>query len=273
MKKLILLLGALLCSQFANAACTPATLMFTQYVNSSGNPCSSCTIEAFDEGTTTPALMYSDSACSSLGTSVTLNSNGLPSSLIWLDNTKNYKFVLKDSSGTTMATADALPPIGKGDSTIAGNLALTAAGATDRTIDVYNTNGGLEIQVDGATGDVELWNTNSSGTAEDQLFDCPRNSGNSYCAGYYNNSKRWESSSEGFDVTGDFTASGSGPHAFGGTNGSAQFFVSGSFLSDGSGSTASGFRLDSTITGHSLDSDGVFGFFFNPNLWAKSTTS
>lgn len=79
--------------------------------DTNGDLLSGGVLYAYLAGTTTPKAMYTDAAGTSLGTSVTLNSSGQPASggspvVIWLDDSVDYKFVLKDSGGTTLWTVD-----------------------------------------------------------------------------------------------------------------------------------------------------------------------
>jgi len=89
-------------------AYAPLTKIPQQFFNNLGNPLVGGTISAFLAGTSTPTNMFSDNAGTVAGTTVTLDSRGEPTTfkLIWLDSTKNYKFILKDSSGTTIDTWD-----------------------------------------------------------------------------------------------------------------------------------------------------------------------
>lgn len=82
-----------------------------QFFDTSGNPLSGGSLTFYAAGTTTPAAVYSDSTLStSLGSVVTLNSAGRPSSggnavTVYLGNS-SYKILLKNSGGTTIWTAD-----------------------------------------------------------------------------------------------------------------------------------------------------------------------
>lgn len=76
-----------------------------QFFSSAGAPLVNGTLETYLAGTTTPVATYSDSGLSSSnGTTITLDSRG--ECVLWLDDTKTYKFVLKDSSGSTQWTVD-----------------------------------------------------------------------------------------------------------------------------------------------------------------------
>lgn len=80
-----------------------------QYFDANGDPLASGTIEFYLAGTSTPTPIYSDSAGTSLGTSVTLNSIGAPQSgggtavALFFDTNIIYKIARKDSAGTAIA--------------------------------------------------------------------------------------------------------------------------------------------------------------------------
>lgn len=85
------------------------------FFDANGVPLSGGTLDAFLAGTTTPTAMYTDSAGTSAGVSITLNARGEPevsgnTVVVWLDNSKKYKFVLKSSSGSTIWTFDDIEP-------------------------------------------------------------------------------------------------------------------------------------------------------------------
>jgi len=92
-------------------AYAPLTKIPQQFFDNLGNPLVSGTLYAYLAGTSTPTNMFSDNSGTVAGTSVVLDSRGEPTTfkLIWLDSTKNYKFILKDSTGTTIWTIDNIP--------------------------------------------------------------------------------------------------------------------------------------------------------------------
>lgn len=82
-----------------------------QWLDSSGNPLASGTLETYEAGTATPLATYSDSGLSvSNGTTITLNAGGYPQvsgvevAIFLLP--RAYKFILKNSAGVTQRTAD-----------------------------------------------------------------------------------------------------------------------------------------------------------------------
>ena len=70
-------------------------------------------IEFYLAGTSTPTNLFSDNSGTSIGTSVTLNSGGMPESggsvvTLFRDADIDLKLTLKDASGTEISTADNL---------------------------------------------------------------------------------------------------------------------------------------------------------------------
>jgi hypothetical protein len=75
------------------------------FLDNSGNPLASGTINAYQEGTTTNKDTYTDQTGSTTNANpVVLDSNGRAD--IWLDVDTGYKFLIKDSSGTEIDTID-----------------------------------------------------------------------------------------------------------------------------------------------------------------------
>ncbi len=206
-KRFIVLSLAILLSSNAFGAFTAATRLPHQYMDANGDPCSGCVLSAFDSGTTTPAIMYSDNAGTSLGTSDTLTSTGYTTSpIIWLDNSKDYKFVLKTSAAVTIWTADTIVPEGKGGTTIEGNLVISASDATARSVTVYNTNGGMQFLADATTGDFYLKQVNSSGADEEDWIFGDRSDGSLTL--YQNDSPFLDADGTSVDLTGLITSAG-----------------------------------------------------------------
>lgn len=82
-----------------------ATLPKFQFSNALGLPMSGGTLTSYLAGTTTPVTTYQDEALTSANTNpITLDSRG--ECTIWLDSTKDYKFVLKNALGVTQWTVD-----------------------------------------------------------------------------------------------------------------------------------------------------------------------
>lgn len=103
-------------------------------MNVNGNPDSGGTLEFYRAGTSTPQELYSDADGTSVGTSVTLNSRGLPEAggnvvTLYHENTISLKIVWKNASGQTIYTADNLTFPGSFDSDSSDKLAGVEAGA------------------------------------------------------------------------------------------------------------------------------------------------
>lgn len=74
------------------------------FVDSSGAPCSGCALYSYAAGTTNPQPTYKDASETAQNTNpVILDASG--SAAIWIGSSA-YKFVLLDSSGTTLWTVD-----------------------------------------------------------------------------------------------------------------------------------------------------------------------
>lgn len=86
----------------------PLTPLVQQFFDNLGDPLVSGTLNAYVAGTSTPTNFYSDSTGTIAGSSITLDSRGEPTTikLLWVDTAVVYKFVLKDSTGTTIWTED-----------------------------------------------------------------------------------------------------------------------------------------------------------------------
>lgn len=95
------------------------------FPSSAGVPLVGGTLETYLAGTTTPVATYADQGLSSSnGTSITLDARG--ECVLWLDETKTYKFVLKNSLGVEQYTVDNisgvlnLASLGFGAATLSG---------------------------------------------------------------------------------------------------------------------------------------------------------
>ena len=87
-----------------------------QFVDGNGDPLSGGTLEFYLSGTSTPTNLFSDNAGTSIGTSITLNSSGYPSSggnviTLFRDTAINYKIIGKTAAGVTIWTADTLTSV------------------------------------------------------------------------------------------------------------------------------------------------------------------
>jgi len=116
---------------------------FNPQFHANGVPLASGTIEFFIADTSTPQDVYSDNTGTVLGTTVTLNSEGRPPSYIFRDTGVRYKYILKNSSGTTIETINDID-LGYGDfisslSTTAGTAASPAISLGDGAVNDGNT--------------------------------------------------------------------------------------------------------------------------------------
>lgn len=101
-------------------AYVPLINLVPQFFDNLGDPLVGGTLNAYVAGTSTPTNMFADNAGTVAGTSVTLDSRGEPTTikLIWLDDTVTYKFILKDSTGSTIWTEDNIVPASVTDGSI-----------------------------------------------------------------------------------------------------------------------------------------------------------
>ena len=76
-----------------------------QFLGANGAPLVGGTLTTYLAGTTTPTATYQDEALTAANTNpIVLDARG--ECLLWLDSTKNYKFVLANSSGVVQWTVD-----------------------------------------------------------------------------------------------------------------------------------------------------------------------
>ena len=104
-------------------AYVPLINLVPQFFDNVGNPLVGGTLNAYVAGTSTPTNMFADDTGTVAGTSITLDSRGEPTTikLIWLDDAVNYKFILKDSAGSTIWTEDNIVPSAVTDGSITSN--------------------------------------------------------------------------------------------------------------------------------------------------------
>lgn len=108
-----------------------------QVMDSNGDPLASGTLTFFLSGTATPTNLFSDNIGTSIGTSLTLDSSGYPSSggnviTLFRDLATDVKIVCKNSGGTTIWTADTL-------NTLLDRLGSTANGDGASLISIEDT--------------------------------------------------------------------------------------------------------------------------------------
>lgn len=139
---------------------------FHQFMNSAAVAYSGGVLRFYISGTSTPLAVYSDRLLtSSIGTSVTLNSAGRPSTLVFLQP-QQYKITLEDSDGVIVWTADPVngndfaifpkwtPGSGSPNGVVAGT-----AGSSGVLPDVYfdYTNSVLYICTTSGTASTAIW--------------------------------------------------------------------------------------------------------------------
>jgi hypothetical protein len=80
-----------------------------QFFTTTGQPLAGGLIYTYQAGSSTPLATYTDNTGNTANANpIVLGTDGRPSSEIWLTYGYNYKFVLKDSGGTTIQTYDNL---------------------------------------------------------------------------------------------------------------------------------------------------------------------
>lgn len=104
-----------------------------QYMDLNGDPMTGGTLEFYRAGTTTPTPLYNSDG-TSIGTSIALNSRGMPESggsviTLFRNPALAIKVVLKNASGATIATSDNIPTTASFDSTSADKLGTVAENA------------------------------------------------------------------------------------------------------------------------------------------------
>ena len=127
-----------------------------QQIASTGLPLVGGSVSAYITGTTTPLAMYTDSAGSGSATSFTLNSLGMPQSAggtaidIYLDDSKIYKFIIRDSGGSAVGpTIDPVYPSGSSAIATFASMEDVRAGSANqnfiRATGFYSTGPAVDI--------------------------------------------------------------------------------------------------------------------------------
>lgn len=135
--------------------------------SSNGVPMVEGTLETYFSGTTTPAATYQDQALSIANTNpIVLDSRG--ECVLWLDPTKEYKFILKNKQGVTQWTQDDIGGAAN-SATLATSIGASligyidaGAGATAASVQAALRNGALNLKtfglsLDGVTDDTAKW--------------------------------------------------------------------------------------------------------------------
>ena len=142
----------------------PLTNIAEQFFDSAGDPLVGGSLEFYLAGTSTATNLFSDDSGTSIGSSITLNSNGYPEAggnaiHLFRDQSKALKVVLKDADGATMGpTMDDIPAVASFDSASSAKLDLiTVTSAVD--LDTMETDIGTAYQVDASvalTADITM---------------------------------------------------------------------------------------------------------------------
>lgn len=164
----------------------------TQFFDGEGQVLAAGTINTYEAGTSTPKATYTDRTGNTANANpVVLDSEGRAQ--LWLDTDGRYKFVIKDSGGTTLETIDEVAGVPEALSSsttvLEGNLdisdfAIVTSANKDLTI-TPNGTGDLVLdglnwpQADGTSGQVLTtdgagqlsWTTTASGSMNDLIDD------------------------------------------------------------------------------------------------------
>ena len=154
-----------------------------QQIASTGLPLVGGSVSAYITGTTTPLAMYTDSAGAGSATSFTLNSLGMPQSAggtavdIYLDDSKIYKFIIRDSAGTAVEpTIDPVYPSGSSAIATFASMEDARAGSANqnfiRATGFYSTGPAVEIllQKDGTGTQTATGATTISTALKNETF-------------------------------------------------------------------------------------------------------
>ena len=112
-------------------------------------------LEFYLAGTTTATDLYSDNAGTSIGTSITLNSAGMPESggntiTLFRDQSKALKIVGKDAVGATIFTSDNIPAVASFDSVSSAKLDLITV-TSEIDLDALSVSAALALPITGGT--------------------------------------------------------------------------------------------------------------------------
>lgn len=141
-----------------------------QFFDDSGNPLNAGTIDIYDAGTTNARTVYQDDGEATAWTQpITLNSAGRLTASVYVP-TGDWKFVLKNSSGTTLVTEDNIPgAVTIPSATFARPRTPIVTKAANYT--VVSDDLGKKFEVDASGGDVTITLiAAASATAGDNLW-------------------------------------------------------------------------------------------------------
>ncbi len=152
----IFLAVALLCAvSYAQVTVAPILQPHQTFVDQAGAPCAGCSLFSYTAGTTTPTPTFQDAGGTVQNTNpIVLSVQG--GADVWVDTSKAYKFVLKNTSGTTLWTVDNIKAPGAGSisTTPGGSQGITQPPGTNFDI---NTSGGGKFTYNGS----EVLNTST----------------------------------------------------------------------------------------------------------------
>lgn len=134
-----------------------------QFVDSSGNPLAAGSVTVYLAGTTTSTNTWQDAGLTTLNTNpVTLDGSG--AATIWLSPSVSYKFLVKNSAGSTVATIDnisggltsvsgvSVPNSGSGSYNVLFAANDTMSANRTLTLDLNDGNRALTLSGDLTTG-------------------------------------------------------------------------------------------------------------------------
>ena len=127
-KWLLPIFGLLACASWSQVPVVPNQQPHVTFVNGIGAPCAGCKLYTYTAGTTTPLATYTDATGTSTNTNPIVHDTAGGAN-IWVGR-NSYKFVLKDSLGSTIWTVDqvnaaSLFPCGPANSIQISNSAVT----------------------------------------------------------------------------------------------------------------------------------------------------
>jgi lysophospholipase L1-like esterase len=149
MKKLLLMAVALLCAvSMAQGPVTPISQPHQTYVDQGGAPCAGCALFSYTAGSTIPKPTYKDAGGTVPNTNpIVLSVQG--GADIWVTKNTAYKFVLKNTSGTTLWTVDNVTTTGSNSiqANPGGDQTITQPPGSDFNV---NTSGGGSFNYNGS---------------------------------------------------------------------------------------------------------------------------
>ena len=141
-----------------------------QFFDSSGDPLNAGTINVYDSGTTSARTVYKDSAAATPWTQpITLDSAGRLTGAIYIPE-GNWKYILKNSAGTTLVTDDVIPgAIAAASAAFAAPLRPILTKATGYTLVAADL--GYLVRADATGGAFTLTLPSAAATTAGKGFD------------------------------------------------------------------------------------------------------